>query len=309
MSSNDHNKMMAALFEALFKTKPNESTLLPPPPLPPPPTPLSSYLQSFGHSSALGLTPPPKYPLAPPLPSIKSERPDGSMGIKHCESLMRLIMRKKIELNSGRVLPNLEDLAILEGRTIRAAFLYSDLDGFTQLVASKPPEITLLLHQAFVELLGRITTYYGGSVVNCAGDRILSVFDRAENDLSPEPIQQAIAAALWMQTILQRVVAPELKKLGVDEDVKAAMGIDYGPVVAGCVGIRNNKHFEFFGNAANNAAKLQEIGKGNEVVISRLAFLFRPEFLNNGTWYPIDEVNHIRLTQRFADSVLSPPKP
>jgi adenylate cyclase len=222
---------------------------------------------------------------------------------------MRFILRKKIELTSGRVLPHIDDLAILDGRRIRAAFLYSDLHGFTKIVASQPPEVTLLLHQAFVELLGRITTYYGGSVVNCAGDRILSVFDRAEHDASPEPIREAITAALWMQTVLQRVVAPELRKLGVLENVSAAMGIDYGPVIAGCVGIRNNKHFEFFGDAANSAAKLQEAGTGGEIVISSLAYLFRPNFLNNGTWHAIDEGNRVRLTRRFADEVINPPKP
>jgi len=146
-------------------------------------------------------------------------------------------------------------------------------------------------------------------VVNCAGDRILSVFDRTEHDVSPKPIREAVTAALWMQTVLQRVVAPELRKLGVLEDVSAAMGIDYGPVIAGCVGIRNNKHFEFFGDAANNAAKLQEAGTGGEIVISSLAYLFRPDFLNNGTWYAIDERNLVRLRQRFADNVINPPKP
>jgi adenylate cyclase len=222
---------------------------------------------------------------------------------------MKSILRKKIEVNPGRVLPRIEDLAVLEGRKIRAAFLYSDLHGFTKIVASKPPQITLLLHQAFVELLSRITTHYGGSVVNCAGDRILSVFDRAENDTSPDPIHDAITAALWMQTILQRVVAPELRNMGVIGDLRAAMGIDYGPVVAGCVGIRNNKHFEFFGDAANNAAKLQETGTGSEIIVSSFAYLHRPHFLCHETWHPVDEGNHVRLTQRFADSVVDPPRP
>jgi class 3 adenylate cyclase len=148
-----------------------------------------------------------------------------------------------------------------------------------------------------------------GRFLKRAGDRILSVFDRAENNASPEPIREAITAALWMQTIFQRVVAPGLRNLGVIEDVSAAMGIDYGPVVAGCVGVRNNKHFEFFGDAANNAAKLQEAGTGGEIVMSSFAYLFRPSFLNNGTWYAIDEGNRVRLTQRFADEVINPPKP
>jgi adenylate cyclase len=216
--------------------------------------------------------------------------------------------RKKIELNAGRILPKIEDLAIGEGRKIRAAFVYCDLHGFSKIVASKSTETSLRLLQVFVEFMGRITSFYDGALVDCAGDRTLSVFYTAENDLSPEPVQRAVTAALWMQTIIQRVIAPQFRPVGLLPDVSAAIGIDYGSVVAACVGYRNNKRFVFLGDAANRAAKLQEDGQGNEIVMSDVAFILRPNFLNGSTWHPVNDGNRVRLQQRFADNVETPPK-
>jgi class 3 adenylate cyclase len=221
---------------------------------------------------------------------------------------MQEIAQRKVTLNGGRVLPTIDDLAILEARKIRAAFLYSDLHGSTKIVASTPTRQSVLLMQAFVEFLVRITTHYGGSVVDCAGDRILSVFSRPETDRSPDPVREAITAALWAQTVLQRVIAPEFKKMGLPGDVSAAMGVDYGPVAATCVGIRNNKHFVFSGDAANNAAKLQELGQGGEIVISSAAYLSRPSFLNHPSWTPSFVSNRVHLSQIFVDGVTEPPK-
>jgi hypothetical protein len=45
----------------------------------------------------------------------------------------------------GRVLPTIEDLAVMEGRKIRAAFVYSDLHGFSKLVATQVENKSILL--------------------------------------------------------------------------------------------------------------------------------------------------------------------
>lgn len=258
-----------------------------------------------------GLLPPPPVPalgsVLPAPPTLGDTPPPAMMGIRHCQNLVRSMMRRRIAIGSGRVLPTIDNLPILEGRKIRAAFLYSDLDGYSKIVATQTADASLRLLQVFVDVLGRITSHFGGAAVNCAGDRVLSVFARAENDFSAEPVHEAMTAALWMQTIIQRVIAPEFRAAGF-ADVTAAMGIDYGPVVAGCVGYRNNKHFQFFGDAANYAAKLQEMGAGGEIVVSKLAYLLGPEFLKNGSWSPVDEGVRVRLRQRFADNVVVPPK-
>jgi class 3 adenylate cyclase len=195
-----------------------------------------------------------------------------------------LLARKAPDVNVGRVLPSIDDLAVGEGRKLNAAFVYTDLHGFTKLVASLPTTTSFSLMQAFVELMWRITRHFGGTLVDCAGDRVLSVFDRPALDFSPEPVREAITAALWSQVIVQRAIAPEFARKGVP-DTSVAIGVDYGPATIGCVGIRTNKRLVFFGDAANLAAKLQDNAGPNDTALSPAAYARRPAYMDDWIVY------------------------
>lgn len=197
--------------------------------------------------------------------------------------ILRESLNKKLEVNPGRRLPTIFDLAVGEGRKLNAAFAYTDLDGYSKLISSKGTGIGFKLLQAFVTLVEKITGHFNGAVVDCAGDRTLSVFFRPSEDNSDGPIKEAVTAALWIQTAMHKVVAPRFRAAQV-EQVSASIGIDYGSAIAGCVGVRGNKRLVFFGDAANRAAKLQDEGIGGETVLSPLAFQYRPAYLNDGTW-------------------------
>lgn len=225
-------------------------------------------------------------------------------GAEYTRSFVRSLLHRRPVFAEGRVLPKLDDLAVMEGRQIEAAFVYTDLASFTKIVATQPVKSSFVLLQAFVELVTRITGHYGGAVVDCAGDRLLSVFHRPAKDYSHKPVYQAITAAFWIQTMLR-----------ASEDVFAAqgvttpmvgIGIDYGSATVGCVGFRNNKRLVFLGKAANNAAKLQDLAGPGETVMSYEAFARRPVYMNN--WVVEDGGLHVRVKSYFADSS-APPRP
>jgi adenylate cyclase len=181
------------------------------------------------------------------------------------------------------VLPGIDDLAVMEGRRLKAAFVYTDLHGFTKLVATQPTNKSFVFLHAFFEIASRLTNHYNGQVMDCAGDRVLSVFHRPPGDLSNEPVEEGITFALWMQTVFRKAIAPAFASVGA-ADLSVGIGVDYGDAVVGCVGFRNNKRIVFFGDAANNAAKLQEEAAEGETVISAAADSRRPSYLDNGTW-------------------------
>jgi len=262
------------------------------------PEPYQSLLEALGLApkrpstlldTLFGIGPAPLPPAAPtmPRPSLPSSRTRSTaiartlVGVPVASQIVRSLLAKKApDVNVGRVLPSIDDLAVGEGRKLNAAFVYTDLHGFTKLVASLPTTTSFSLMQVFVELIWRITRHFGGTLVDCAGDRVLSVFYRPALDFGPEPVREAITAALWSQVIVQRAIAPEFTRKGVP-DTSVAIGVDYGPATIGCIGIRNNKRLVFFGDAANRAAKLQDNAGPNDTALSAAAYAHRPSFLNN----------------------------
>jgi class 3 adenylate cyclase len=129
------------------------------------------------------------------------------------------------------------------------------------------------------------------------------VFHRPAKNYSHEPVHEAITAAFWIQKMLQ-ASADLFVERGISPP-KVGIGIDYGSVTVGCVGLRNNKRLIFLGDAANNAAKLQDLAGAGESVISYAAFLQKPPYMN--TWSVKQEGLHIRVT-RYFESDQSPPK-
>lgn len=202
----------------------------------PPASGLGNLLGGYRPIPIAEPTPPP----APPSPAV----PD----MDYIRSFVGAMTKKKVLVKDGRVMPSIDDLAIMEGRRVNAAFVYSDLHGFTKLVATQPENKSFVFLHTFVEIASRLTKHYGGQVVDCAGDRVLSVFHRSPGDHSVDPVHDAVTFALFLQTAFSRVIGPSFTA-GLGQ-LSLGIGIDYGPAVVGCVGIRNNKKIVFFGDAA-----------------------------------------------------------
>lgn len=205
------------------------------------------------------------------------------MSVEHMKLMLEETLRKKLDVNPGRRLPTIFDLAVGEGRELNAAFVYTDLDGYSKLLSSQGTAVGFKLLQCFVDLVEKITSHFGGTVVDCAGDRTLSVFFRPSTDNSAAPIKEAVTAGLWIQTAMAKVISPRFAAAQVP-GVSVSIGIDYGKAIAGCVGVRGNKRLVFFADAANNAAKLQDDGVAGETLLSPLIFQYKPGYLNDSTW-------------------------
>jgi class 3 adenylate cyclase len=252
----------------------------------PAPKPPSSILQKYlGHpiveSPLFGLEHIARP--SPPTSAANTAPPAAPLGLDGIRRMVGALLRRKATVTAGRVLPGIEDLAVMEGRRVRAAFVYSDLHGFTKLVATQPETKSFVFLDTFVNIASRLTSHYGGQVMDCAGDRVLSVFHRSPGNLSNEPVEDGITFALWLQTVFNSVVAPAFAAGGLAQ-LSLGIGVDYGEAVVGCVGIRNNKRIVFFGDAANNAAKLQDGAGPSETIVSQEADARRPVYLDNGTW-------------------------
>ena len=282
----------------------------PPVSAPPPDNSLSNLAALRALASIRTTSSLPSNLIAPPLPRPKPSPPVG--GVSWAQSIVKAYLSRKADVAPGRILPGIDDLAVMEGRQIKAAFVYSDLHGFTKLVATQPVNKSFVFLHTFVEMATRLTKHYHGEVMDVAGDRVLSVFHRTANDFSKDPVEDAVTFALWFQTVFKEVIAPAFSGGGLGQ-LSLGIGIDYGDAIVGCVGIRGNKRIMFFGDAANNAAKLQDMAGPNETVLSAMASYMKPAYLNHASWTPtyVTLANNAivaRYNQVFLVTGDAPPK-
>jgi len=214
------------------------------------------------------------------LQKLYSQMPPKSVTIKESYNRMVANFKKAADgdITKGRELPKLEDIGLADGRALQAGILYCDLRGYSALVSKHPKKKIILILDTFVTEMTRIAADFGGAVVDCAGDRIMAVFSKPHGDYSVQPIHKSVTCAFWMQTIIQKGLSPILKSMSFPE-ISCGIGIDYGPVVITRVGIRNNNKLVFLGDAANWAAKIEDIAEPGETNMSVTVYEHKPAFM------------------------------
>jgi adenylate cyclase len=143
----------------------------------------------------------------------------------------------------------LERGAELGGEVRPCAALFVDVVGSTALAAARPPsEVVELLNQFFAVVVEE-TREWGGWVNKFEGDAALCVFGVpvAEGD----PATNALAGGRELRERLERETP----------DLRAAIGISFGEVVAGNVGAAERYEYTVIGDPVNEAARLSELAK------------------------------------------------
>ena len=137
----------------------------------------------------------------------------------------------------------------LGGEERHVAVVFVDIEGSTQLVASRPPaDIVQLLNRYFAVIVDEVDRYCG-LVNKFEGDAVLAVFG-APNRLD-RPEDMALAAA--------RAIA---HRLGSEvPECPAGIGVAAGQVVAGNVGAKERFEYTVIGEPVNEAARLSELAK------------------------------------------------
>lgn len=249
-------------------------------------------------------------PLLPPPKRVSKPRSlTAPMDLNLSRFRVRAAIRKAVggEITRGIILPDPDTLGLTDGRRLSVAILYADLRGFSTMVVTSPKRSALVILQAFVSEMTRITSTYHGDVVDCAGDRILAAFPQRLLDRTTRTIHNAVTCALWMQTVMARVIVPELSSRGYP-GLSCGIGVDYGPVVVARVGIRNRNRLVFLGPPAVIAAKLEEAAEPGETLMSQTVYRNRPQYLSEANnWIirarPERSPECYSTTHIFADEV------
>jgi len=143
------------------------------------------------------------------------------------------------------------------GRRRTLAFLFADVREFTALSEQTAPEDVLRLLNRYFEAVAPAIHAQDGTIDNFRGDGLMAVFG-APNEVA-NPATAAIAAARAMfraLAVLNRTLATE----GV---APLAIGVTLalGDAVVGNVGSKERYNYTALGDAANVAARLQDVAK------------------------------------------------
>ncbi|PZO35424.1 MAG: adenylate/guanylate cyclase domain-containing protein [Pseudanabaena frigida] len=161
---------------------------------------------------------------------------------------------------------NFRDL--LEGRTIKAAVLFSDIRGFTTLSSRLPAK--LLIHQLNTYLGGMVDAIleYQGTIDKFIGDAIMAEFGSPVSRGEKADAMNAIHAALNMRSALM-----ELREVWKSENkipFSNGIGINYGEVTVGNIGSSRRLEYAVIGDTVNVASRVEGMTKelGTDIVIT-----------------------------------------
>lgn len=138
-------------------------------------------------------------------------------------------------------------------REHNAAVLFADLVSFTAWSQKRPPTETIALLRDVHRLLAEIVFRHGGTLDKFVGDGLMATFG------TPAPGRNDAANALAASVQLSdRYEAWRVSQTGEGQDLpRLSVGVHYGPIIMGDVGIDQRLEFAVLGDTVNVASRLE----------------------------------------------------
>jgi adenylate cyclase len=137
----------------------------------------------------------------------------------------------------------------LGGELRDAAVMFVDVVGSTSFAATRNPREVVRALNSFFAVVVEVVTLHGGWVNKFEGDAALCVFG------APTDHPESAGAALACARELRRRMGGEASEL------KGAIGLSSGTVVAGNIGAARRFEYTVIGDPVNEAARLTELAK------------------------------------------------
>ena len=156
----------------------------------------------------------------------------------------------------------------LRGKRVKATIFYSDIRGFTAMSETMTPEAIYEQLNEYFDAMCAIVFAHGGYVDKFIGDCVMAVFS-APNQ-TPDDARNAVVAAVEQQARIAELCARWRSEGKAEFGV--GMGINTGEVVMGNLGASSRMNYTVIGDNVNVAARLYNIAKAGEIVISETTY-------------------------------------
>ncbi len=203
-------------------------------------------------------------PVAAPLLALAL----GTLGAVALTYAVEVRARRQVRTAFERFVPPaiVDEVVRREGvppRRVEATVLFCDLRGFTSLAEALAAEQVIAALNRYLDLVSGAIFDHGGTVVSYQGDGVLAVFGA--------PIEQSDHArrALAAARAIVGDALPAFNRWLADEGLaraplRAGVGLNTGPVMAGSVGSSRRIEYAAVGDATNVAARLQALSRDSD---------------------------------------------
>jgi adenylate cyclase len=156
----------------------------------------------------------------------------------------------------------------LRGTRVRVTIFYSDIRGFTSMSETMTPEEIYAQLNEYFDAMCKLVFKYGGYVDKFIGDCIMAVFSAPFQ--TPQDAKNAVISAFEQQQMIAKM-SQEWIAQG-KHAFTVGMGVNTGDVVMGNLGASSRMNYTVIGDNVNVAARLYNVAKGGEIVISEATY-------------------------------------
>ncbi len=178
---------------------------------------------------------------------------------------MRGVLRRYVSYNVVEELLSHPESLCVGGIRRHITVLFSDIQGFTSLLANADPEAFILILNEYLGEMTDIIFRYDGMVDKFVGDAIIGIFGGISS--CEEDPDKAVHCAIAMQKRLGEL--QEKWKAASTFVFNARIGVNSGDAILGNIGSSVRMDYTAIGDAVNTASRLQSIAEINTIVISR----------------------------------------
>jgi adenylate cyclase len=144
------------------------------------------------------------------------------------------------------------------GEAKELAIMFTDIVSYTPFAEALPPYDIIHVLNRYFYLMGKVISKHQGNIIDYYGDGILAVFGLYA-EKPKDGALLAVSAGMDMQKELGKL-NPYLEKM-YGKSFKVRIGINYGSVVTGSVGIDSMQKFAVIGDAVNMASRIETANK------------------------------------------------
>jgi class 3 adenylate cyclase len=181
------------------------------------------------------------------------------------------LSQRLLEVKPGQQMPVEDQVTIGSGRQMEVSVLFLDICDYSSWFndSYESQKFVLAIMNIFMAEMMNIVRDHKGEFEKNTGDGLMAYFG-CESNNPTDCVKLAMEAALTMHYFNDQLLTPYLRQNGANQGVQFRIGIDYGKVTIGRVGVPGGLNsFVAIGTTANIACKLLNVATPGEIIIGQ----------------------------------------